>query len=266
MKILVLSLSAAIVALSSCSKALETPQTTSVTSTPTTPVTPVQTATEPNTIQFSGMTWYVVNSGERVGPGNNFFDSSNVFLDASGNLHLKITQDAKGFWHCASLHTKKTFGLGAYKFYVEGKLDQLDKNTVLGLFNYSGKDGFDEIDVEIAKWGLDSKSNINYTVYPSAGEPTHKTKQTALPADELYSTHEYRRNADGIDFSSAPGFVDPSVSPFTAYTFTNNYTAPFLASTTNMPLYINFWLFQSKPPSDGKETELIIHKVEVPAA
>ena len=48
-----------------------------------------------------GVTWDV-KTESAVGPGPNIFDNSNVSVDASGNLHLKITKNATA-WTCAEI-------------------------------------------------------------------------------------------------------------------------------------------------------------------
>ncbi len=84
-------------------------------------------------IEFGGYTW-TVRSG-RGGPGPNAWDESNVWIDAATNLHLKITQ-RDGKWSCAEVTMRKQLGFGRYQFQISGRLDQLDDNVVLGLFNY----------------------------------------------------------------------------------------------------------------------------------
>ncbi len=94
-------------------------------------------------------------------------DGSNVWLDAVANLHLKITQ-RDGKWSCAEVTMQKRLGFGRYQFQVSGRLDQLDDNVVLGLFNYLtrdvGHDGTNEIGIEFARWGSYKNPIGNYIV------------------------------------------------------------------------------------------------------
>ncbi len=105
-------------------------------------------------IEFGGYTW-TVRSG-RGGPGPNAWDESNVWIDVATNLHLKITQ-RDGKWTCAEVTMRKRLGFGRYQFKVSGRLDRLDDNVVLGLFNYPtgdvGLNATHEIDIEFARWG-----------------------------------------------------------------------------------------------------------------
>src|SRR5262245_21295616 len=72
----------------------------------------------PRTISFSGKTWLVKSSTGKVGPGPNYFSDStdNVWVDAGGRLHLKITK-AKGKWSSAEIVSADSFGYGTYRFY-----------------------------------------------------------------------------------------------------------------------------------------------------
>jgi hypothetical protein len=108
------------------------------------------------TIQFSGYEWIVRDHGSDLsGPGPNLWDGSNVWVDESGDLHLKLTHTEDG-WHSAEVTMTQRLGFGRYQFQVIGPIDQLDPNVVLGLFNYPteevGPDGTNEIDIEFAHW------------------------------------------------------------------------------------------------------------------
>jgi hypothetical protein len=109
-----------------------------------------------NTITFSGYQWDV--RADTGGPGPNIWDAGNVQVDDEGRLHLKITKNTgaagKTEWHCAEINTQQRLGLGRYQFQVIGRIDKLDRNVVLGLFNHPTRgdvgrpDGTNEIDIE----------------------------------------------------------------------------------------------------------------------
>jgi|ERR1044071_2662413 hypothetical protein len=103
-------------------------------------------------VEFGGHTW-TARSG-RGGPGPNIWDENNAWLDASTNLHLKIS-NRDGKWSCAEVTMRRRLGFGRYQFQITGCLDLLDDNVVLGLFNYPtrdvGPDGTNEIDIEFAR-------------------------------------------------------------------------------------------------------------------
>ena len=130
------------------------------------------------TISFSGYEWSVRNTTEKQGPGPNYFSDSCVRLDAKGWLHLWIKKDlSTGDWVCPEITSVRKFGFGAYRFIVEGAIDHFDKNIVLGLFNYSGNDGLDEMDIEIARWGNPAYPNLNYTIWPSKKDGVKNSSQ-----------------------------------------------------------------------------------------
>lgn len=212
-----------------------------------------------STLQFSGYTWNVRNSNNHVqGPGKNRWDPNDVWLDSSGNLHLKIRKDtASERWYCAEVSTTQTFGYGTYQFWVEGAIDKFDKNIVLGLFNYSGADGFDEMDIEIARWGNKHWPNLNYTIYPQQNHTGIFSYTQQFTLNGTYTAHRFTRTATSVTLQSLHGFTNNNTNQFGTATCTN---PPYFVSTLAMPVYINLWLFQGNPPSDKKEVEVIIHK------
>src|ERR1043165_4812079 len=64
------------------------------------------------TVQFSGYTWTIRNTGTATeGPGPNVFNGSNAWVDANGRLHLKITKNTTtGKWNCAEIYSAQSFG------------------------------------------------------------------------------------------------------------------------------------------------------------
>jgi hypothetical protein len=212
------------------------------------------TLTNGKTIEFSGYNWIVSDSKTPVAPGPNFWSNDNVWVDAEGNLHLKITKDKNGLWSCAELRTTEKLGLGEYEFWVEGELDQLDQNIVFGMFNYSGRDHKDEIDIEISRWGNDQQNNLHYTVYPKRGRNNWKAS-SLLKLQGSYSTHRFIRSRSNVLFQSLHGFqTEDKQEIFSAGTDTDNI------STDPMPVFVNLWLFGGKAPTNGSEAEIIIHR------
>jgi hypothetical protein len=215
-----------------------------------------------STLQFAGRVWDVTNATVgKIGPGPNYFAANNVWVDTSGNLHLMIKRNlANRKWYCAQLSTQQSLGYGTYQFWVEGAIDKLDKNVVLGLFNYSGHDGYDEMDIEMARWGNANNANLNYTVYPdwddrNSGFTPQSFSQNML-LNGTYSTHRFRRTASFVRYQSLNGFTNANTNAFAAFTVNK---PPFSVSKYNMPVFMNLWLFTGKAPSDGKDVEVIIH-------
>lgn len=210
------------------------------------------------TLSFAGYDWTIRGAG-KGGPGPNLWDPANVLVDADGRLHLKLTHAADG-WHCAELSTTKRLGFGRYQFQVVGRIDQLDPNVVLGLFDYPtpdvGKDGSNEIDIEFARWGRATSPIGNFTVFPASGkkQTTHPF-EVALNGD--YTTHRFTRSAEQVTFQSLNGHQDGDVNEFASWAFRPEHPKLEVPQHPE-PVNLNLWLFRGKPPTDGKEVEIIL--------
>jgi hypothetical protein len=217
------------------------------------------------TVQFSGYTWTIRNTGSSSeGPGPNIFSGSNAWVDSNGWLHLKISKNTStGKWNCAEIYSNQSFGYGTYQWQVDGPIGSLDKNIVLGLFNYSGNDGFDEMDIEFARWGNSAWPNLNYTVWPaqSGFSDWNYTKDFTLTGG-TYTTHRFTRSASSVVFKSLNGFYNDDTNLFATATCTS---PAWSISTLNMPVHMNLWLFNGNAPSDGKEVEIVIHNFKFTA-
>jgi len=211
------------------------------------------------TLNFSGYSWTIKDSGTgTAGPGPNNWASSNAFVDANGYLHLKLTK-VSGKWYCAEVISTQNFGYGTYQWDVEGRIDTLDKNVVFGMFNYSGVDGRDEMDIEYSKFGSSTANNTNFTIYPAqtVTSPTdwHTTYNTTLTG--TYTTQRFKRNsATSVYFQELGGFQSSNTNQITSATCNN---PPNSISTLAMPIHMNLWLFQGTPPSNNSQVEIIIH-------
>ena len=209
-------------------------------------------------IEFSGLKWYVAHSTIPMAPGPNFWSDENVWVDEAGRLHLKLTKDSvTGLWQCAELASAESFGAGQYSFFVEGRIDRMDKNIVFGMFQYSGDDLYDEIDIEYAEWGKEHGSNLTCSVHPKKGIRESKWNAAArIDLEGTYTTNRFTRNNASINFQGLHGFrTDDSLLFYSATCHREK-----IITLRQMPVYLNLWLFRGQPPSDGKEVELVIHK------
>jgi len=115
------------------------------------------TRVDPTTRSFhwSGYDWWVKTSTSPVGPGPNYFSSTtnNVFIDAQGRLHLRITHTSNA-WQCAEIVSQRTLGYGRYAYHLATPVDTLDPDIVLGLFTWHDENDFanNEMDVECGRW------------------------------------------------------------------------------------------------------------------
>ena len=212
------------------------------------------------TLKFSGYTWQIRETGDsEQGPGPNRWNSANAFVDAKGYLHLKLTK-AGNNWYCAEVTSDKSFGYGTYQWDIEGRIDTLDKNVVLGLFNYSGIDGNDEMDIEISRWGKAANNNTSYTIYPAQPLPPkanwNKTFNTVLTNGEN-TTQRFTRNSNrSVFFQELSGFHNDNTSQIDSVSCTS---PPSSISALAMPVHMNLWLFEAPSPANNAQVEIIIH-------
>ncbi|MEO8762834.1 MAG: hypothetical protein ABI416_01045 [Ginsengibacter sp.] len=214
-------------------------------------------AMQEKSILFSGFEWKVRNTRDTQGPGPNYFSQQSVWVDQSGVLHLYLHPDSlSGRWLCPEITSVKKFGFGTYSFVVEGAIDKFDRNIVLGLFNYSGNDGFDELDIEFSRWGNDSWPNLNYTVWPAQKGFKNSSYTKEYSQQSNYSNQQFRWSRDSVVFSTFNGNTIDSRDLIATYTCVQ---PPASISSVGMPVHLNLWLFDGHPPVDNKPVEVLVH-------
>lgn len=206
-------------------------------------------------IDFAGCKWFV-KSGY-TGPGPNYWSDSeqSVWVDANGRLRLKIRQIGNT-WHCAEVYTQQFNQYGEHCFLIEGRVDQMDKNVVLGLFVYS--DDLNEIDIEFSKWGWTNNKNIgSYTVQPYT--TPGNTESFPIHLDSTLSTHCFNWHVDSVSFISMQGhYVDV---PLAEESYIHRWTykgKDIPNSLRNLRTRMNLWLFRGSSPVDTSNLEIII--------
>lgn len=213
-------------------------------------------------IRFSGYDWDVRQAG-LGGPGPNQWEPGNAWVDAKGQLHLKITHGKDGGWRCAEVATRRKFGLGRYQFQITGPLGQLDPNVVLGLFDYPtpdiGPDGTHEIDIEFSRWGHPASPEGNFTVYPALPGLANATHGFAVPPGTLNTTQRFVRERGKTSFQSLRGFPNGNAAEFARWVFPPADPEKRISQAA-MPILLNLWLFQGKPPQDGRDVEIIVRQ------
>ena len=211
------------------------------------------------TINFSGYTWVVRPTG-RGGPGPNDWEQANVSVDTNGFLHLRLTS-VNGHWYCSEVYTQQRLGFGRYQFWINGRVDTMDRNVVLGLFNYPtfdvGKDGTHEIDIEFAQWGDSSAPHGNCTVWPTATGGKQQTKPFSFALSGDVSGHEFIWSPTNVFFRTWDGLADDDHHMLASWLFQPTNPATFI-SRQPMPVHINLWCFRGQAPRNGQPVELII--------
>jgi hypothetical protein len=221
-------------------------------------VAPAYSANVQAKFEWQGFTW-LVKSGGPMGPGSNQWDPANVWVDSKGFLHLKIAK-RNGQWTCAEIWTNQNLGFGTYQCQVEGPIGKLDPNIVFSMFSYAGPDGVNEIDIEYAKWGNAIEKNAWWTVYPNDAQGAKDSLGFELGLKGAYSTSRYSWSKIGVHYWMLGGRQPLSSSKNLLKEW--NYApqdAGHHIPQSPMPLHFNLWLFEGKPPADGKPVEIVVH-------
>lgn len=203
------------------------------------------------TIAFSGYSWAVKSSTEVVGPGPNVFSSSpeNVWVDAAGQLHLRVTS-RNGRWLSAEVFLDRSLGYGTYRFMIASPVADLDPNAVLGLFTWNDDPAYNhrEVDVEFARWGnAGDPTNGQYVVQPydRAGNLTRFVQPLSAP-----SSHSFTWRTKGVNFASTDA---------AGRTIANwGYTGSSVPRAGGERIHLNLWLNRGLPPADGAEIEVVL--------
>ena len=155
-------------------------------------------------------------------------------------------------------------GFGGYEFDIDTPVANLDDSIVLGLFNYPtpevGSDGTNEIDIEFATWGGQQKEHGNWTVWPAVDGVPQGSHQFDL-ADAIHRTENtFAWSSRGVTYEWVPvqntefGGVPPGMAEWTYKPADFEKRIP----QRPLPVHINLWLFNGKPPTDDKEVEIIV--------
>ena len=209
-------------------------------------------------LDWKGYTWNVTTGGMAgVAAGS----AANVSVDASGYLHLRIQKNGDT-WTAAEIFTTTRLGFGSYQWQVDGPIDVLDKNVVLGLFPYGpaagiGDDGTNEIDIEYSRWGQADGPNGDWTNYPASGSTIGELSYTFSLAGGTLSTSRFIWTKTSIEDFLLAGLQPPSST--TSLIKSWKYSPA--NATTNipqqaLPLGMNLWCFDI--PSDGKNVEIVV--------
>jgi hypothetical protein len=209
------------------------------------------------TIDFAGQTWIVRTGGGGPGP-NHWSDSpESVWVDNSGQLHLKIRKQ-NDIWYCSEVYAPQSVGHGEYILYLATDVEVLDPNVVTGFFTYETDTR--EIDIEFSRWGDTAQVDGWYTVQPVI---SGNQSSFSLHLNGRHSTHKFNWQADSIHFESYYGY-SPTLPSNDSLIKSWTYTGHSIPPAGNELFHINFWLMGGKAPTDGRESELIIHAVSSP--
>lgn len=207
-------------------------------------------------VRFGGYDWWVKSSAGKVGPGPNYFSDStnNVWVDALGQLHLRLTNRANQ-WQCAEIVSARNFGYGSYRFELNSRVDNLSSSVVLGLFTWSDDPAYAhrEIDFEASRWGNNlDPYNSQFVVQPydTAG---HLVRFTVPAVSNTTAAFTWETNRILFQFQRGSYSAGSATNQVSAW----NY-APAVPRPGDENVRLNLWLNGGAPPTDGREAEIVI--------
>lgn len=202
-------------------------------------------------LPFSGYWWSLRHSDAPSEPGPNSFSATNAYLDLSGAMHLKLTQDPLGKWGAAEVDSVDLFGYGTYTWTVGTSLTGFDPNVALGLFTRSGTavDSAREIDIEVARWGRTWEPKGAQFVVQPAGDPGHLVRVDAPAGTNSVLQFVWKKGR--VDF-----MVVDAGRILERWTFKGASVPVEGENRTSM----NLWTYGGFPPTDGLTHEVVIKK------
>ncbi|PKO25902.1 MAG: hypothetical protein CVU32_03875, partial [Betaproteobacteria bacterium HGW-Betaproteobacteria-5] len=225
------------------------------------------TETEMPGINFSGYEWFARTESGVSGPGPNFWDRSGVWLDFDGNLCLKIHKGADGNWYCSSVNTSvdtlQRFGFGRYQWQITGSPEAEDPEVVFGMFNYppadfgEDRDGTNEIDIELAKWGFNFFPFGHYTVYPPEHIPPYVNESYSFNINSGHAdaTHRFVWDRKFITFQSLYGHTDDDSNEIVKKVLPSqdSHRNSTYVPQKPLPVFTNLWLHKGNAPASNSD-------------
>jgi hypothetical protein len=176
-------------------------------------------------LRFSGYDWNVWTTDAVRGGVNNLYDADNVFTDADGALHMRISKKPKG-WTCAHIILTRSLGYGTYSFVLRDT-SHLEPAAVFSIHTFDpsgGEQHYREMDVEVSHWGDPaSKQNAQYGIQPFY--VPGNVAQFRVPAATV--THSLRWESGRASFQTVRGSsARPGAPLISEHTFTSGIPNP----------------------------------------
>lgn len=206
---------------------------------------------------FSGLAWDVRRG--TGGPGPNAWAPDHAWVDGAGRLHLRLARTGDG-WAGAEVRTVERFGPGTVRIEVVAPVETMHPRAVAGLFLYPtpdvGPDGTHEVDVELTGWGDATRPRVHFAAWPRRPGGRPLTTARAERFEGTHATYVIQRDARGVRIEGRHGHGPASV-PFA----TPAFTAP-RGSVAPMPLHLNLWWYEGRPPADAAPVEVVVSRID----
>jgi len=186
---------------------------------------------------------------------------SNVWVDAEGHLHLRIRKIGDT-WYCSEVRTVEPTGYGMHRFYIIGRIDELDRNVIFAPFLY--KDATNEVDIEFTRWGSTEPAahNAQYAIQPFYESGNIHTFRMDLSG--TWTTHYFDWSYSNILFKSIHGHHQEPPDPGLLIQEWNNTGTRIPDERMDLNIHINLWLNHGYPPSNSQDVEVVVVGVDYP--
>lgn len=206
-------------------------------------------------IHFGGYSWVVRRLASDRGGAANPYSPENVWTDAQGQLHLRITRGADA-WICSEIALRRSLGYGSYVFVVRQPAP-LDPASVLGFFTWDDEgeeENHREIDIELSQWGDPATKNAQFAIQPYY-VPVNVVRFSTPPGQVTYS---FRWEPGRVHFQAARGAGEASAqSVISQHVFTSGIPTP-----GGEAVHINLYVYGKSRIPQKNPAEVVIEKFE----
>ncbi len=208
---------------------------------------------EHRTLKFAGYSWDV--KAGFGNPGGNLWsnDSSDVWVDDNGHLHLTLSKKDNGRWYATEVISHETFSYGTYTFFIDANPGNYDPHVVAGIFLY--RDEENEIDIEFSRWGDHQNYQFgNYVIQPA--ELPGNQFQFPVLTSGTHTTHQIIWSPGEVFFSSWHGHY--LKSPDDNLIAQWHYNGENVPKPNGLRLFFNIWLFRGIMPKTDQPEKIVI--------
>jgi hypothetical protein len=203
-------------------------------------------------LAFSGYDWTVRDTPGSPGGSRNTYAAANAWVDSRGFMHLRIAADQAGSTS-AEVDLSRSLGYGSYRFVVSDT-SSFEPPVVLSISTWDDANAYQEMNIEISRWGEPAGKNAQYVVQPYY-IPANVVRFLS-PAGRL--TYSFDWEPGRVAFRTVRGFGSGGKSDVVAsHVFTSG--VPSAGSET---VRLNLYVFHNRRVSLEHGAEVTIEKFE----
>jgi len=206
----------------------------------------------PKKLHFSGYDWIIRETPGTPGGTRNLYDAANARVDEKGFLHLRIAGTAER-WTSAEISLPRSLGYGTYRFVISD-ISQLHPTVVLSISTWDDSGPYQEMDIEISRWGEAGGKNAQYVVQPYY-VPANVVRFLA-PGGPLATSFDWQPGR--VTFRTVRGRTPGENSkPVSTHVFTSGVPSP-----GNETVRVNLYVFDSRGVRLDRGAEVVLEKFE----